>query len=59
MSNIHIEELLERAAGRDILPDSNLSEKNRTTGAGSFFVTAGEEPQGFSNMNKVKQYTTN
>ena len=46
MSNIHKEEVLERAAGKNIghidLPDSNLSEKPRT--ATGFFVTQGEEP---------------
>jgi hypothetical protein len=61
MSNIHKEELLERAKGNynNLPADSNsLSEKARTEN-GFKFLAQNEEPKGFSNMHKVKQYTTN
>ena len=62
MSNIKKEELLERAAGNynNLPADSirGLSEKTRTEN-GFKFLAQSEEPKGFSNMHKVKQYTTN
>lgn len=62
MSNIHKEQLLERAAGRapiePLISNSGQSDQTRTRNKlhGSKFVT--EEPRGFSNMHKVREYTT-
>lgn len=62
MSNIQKEELLERAAGKHIEPlisGSNGSENTRTRNGLVGFVNQTEEPKGFSNLHKLKEYATN